>query len=215
MRVNNMRREQGFTLFIALTMLALMTIIGVALVRAVDTTNEVADNIGFVQSTLISTESGLEAATQWLVNNSNLLSDGNREDEGYYVTDVDRATALAGGQVDYTGSATPGDSNDDVDWEGVGNGIHKAKKLPGLDGAGNQVAYIIHRLCDSGGSPGTPGIGCARMETASSLGGSKSGISYGSTVLKGRTRIYYRITVRAKGPRNTASYTQSTIVLEY
>ena len=90
-----MRREKGFILFIALSMLVLMTVIGIALVRAVDTTNEVANNIGFVQSTLISSDSGLEAATQWLTNNPAMLGADN-EDEGYYARDVERLAAAGG-----------------------------------------------------------------------------------------------------------------------
>lgn len=207
-----MRRENGFILFIALTMLALMTIIGVALVRAVDTTNEVANNIGFVQSTMVSSDTGLETATQWLESNPSLL-DSDNADNGYYARDVERVAA--GQLIDYTGSATPGNTGDDVDWDGSGAGPHKARKLPANDTAGNQIAYIIHRLCDGYGSPGASGVRCAKMSLASSTGASKSGAGYGQQAISTKSQIYYRITTRAKGPRNTASYTQSTIVIEY
>jgi Tfp pilus assembly protein PilX len=204
----DMKRENGFILIIALAMLALMTIIGVALVRAVDTTNEVANNIGFVQSTMISSDTGLETATQWLESNPGLL-DSDLADNGYYARDVER---IAAGQlIDYTGGATPGNSGDDVDWDGLGVGPHKAWKLPANDAAGNQIAYIIHRLCDNYGSPGTSGIHCAKMSLAATSGQSKTDLK----PLSNKSRIYYRITTRAKGPRNTASYTQSTIVIEY
>lgn len=208
-----MKREQGFILFIALTMLALMTIIGVALVRAVDTTNEVANNIGFVQSTLISSDSGLEAATSWLQDNPGLLNADSAND-GYYARDVER---LAVSQlIDYTASATPGDTNDDVDWDGSGAGPYKAKIHAASDTAGNQVAYIVHRLCDNYGSPGASGVRCARMSLAASSGASKSGAGgSGGRAISTKSQVYYRVTTRAKGPRNTASFTQSTIVIEY
>lgn len=208
-----MRREKGFILFIALAMLALMTIIGVALVRAVDTTNEVANNIGFVQSTLISSDGGLEAATTWLQNNPSLLNTDNL-DNGYYARDVERI--VTNQLIDYTGSATPGDTSDDVDWDNSGASPYKAKLQASSDAAGNQVAYIIHRLCDSYGSPGASGVRCARMSLSATSGASKSGAGgYGSQAISSKSRVYYRITTRAKGPRNTASYTQSTIVIEY
>jgi Tfp pilus assembly protein PilX len=217
MRRPHMKREKGFILFIALTMLALMTIIGVALVRAVDTTNEVATNIGFAQSALISGDSGLEAATGWLQNNPSLLN-ADSADEGYYARDVERLAVSQ--MIDYTGSATPGDTSDDVDWDGSGSGPYKARKMDfsgsGIDTAGNQVAYIIHRLCDNYGSPGASGIRCARMSLAATGGSSKSGAGgYGGQAISTKTQVYYRVTTRAQGPRNTASFTQSTIVIEY
>lgn len=205
------QRENGFILFIALTMLALMTIIGVALVRAVDTTNEVANNIGFVQSTLISSDSGQEAATKWLESNTSLLG-GDDVDNGYYARDIERIVATQ--LIDYTGSATPGNTADDVDWDGTGGGPYKAKMHISSDTAGNQIAFIIHRLCDSYGAPGASGVRCAKMSLASSTGASKSGAGYGQQAISTKSQIYYRITTRAKGPRNTASYTQSTIVIE-
>jgi len=207
-----MKREQGFILFIALTMLALMTIIGIALVRAVDSTNEVANNIGFLQSTLVSSDSGLETATRWLENNLSAL-ENDIEDKGYYARDLER---LGGADqlIDYTGNATPENTEDNVDWDGSGPGLHKAMQIPAADAAGNHIAYIIHRQCDQTGSPGGSSIKCAKMTLSTSGSGSKSGVSYGSRNLTGKSRIYYRITTRAKGPRNTASYTQSTVVLE-
>lgn len=208
-----MRREKGFILFIALAMLVLMTTIGVALVRAVDTTNEVANNIGFVQSTLISSDSGLEAATTWLQNNSSLLNADSLND-GYYARDIERIAANQ--MIDYTSNATPGDTSDDVDWDNAGSAPYKAKLLAASDAAGNQVAYVIHRLCDSYGSPGASGVRCARMSLSSTSGASKSGAGgYGGQAISTKSQVYYRITTRAKGPRNTASYTQSTIVIEY
>ncbi len=208
-----MKREQGFILFIALTMLALMTIIALALVRAVDTTNEVANNIGFVQSTLISSDSGLEAATTWLQGNPGLLN-ADDDTNGYYARDVE---LLATNQlIDYTGSASPGNVNDDVDWDNTGNGPYKVKLHAAADTAGNQIAYIIHRLCDAYGSPGASGVRCARMSLSATGGASKSGAGgYGSLAISTKSQIYYRITTRAKGPRNTASFTQATIVIEY
>lgn len=207
------QREQGFILFIALTMLALMTIIALALVRAVDTTNEVSSNIGFVQSTLISSDSGLEAATSWLQNNPGALG-GDNDADGYYARDIERIAASQ--QIDYTGSATPGDTTDDVDWDNSGAGPYKAKLVTASDTAGNQVAYIVHRLCDNYGSPGAGGVRCARMSLAAT-GARSKGVAGGAAgkAITESSQVYYRITVRAKGPRNTASYAQSTIVIEY
>jgi Tfp pilus assembly protein PilX len=206
-----MKRERGFILFMALTMLALMTVIGLALVRAVDTTNDVANNIGFVQSTMISSDAGLEAATTWLQSNPGLLA-ADSVANGYYARDIELIAASR--LIDYTGSASTG-TDDDVNWDGTGSGPYVGRVAMAADGSGNQVAYIIHRLCDNYGSPGAAGVRCAKMSLATSSGSSKSGVGYGSSPISSKSQVYYRITTRAKGPRNTASYTQSTIVIEY
>lgn len=212
-----MKRQNGFILFIAMVMLVLLTVIGIALVRAVDTTNEVASNIGFVQSTLISSDSGLETAATWLQSNPSLLN-ADSLDDGYYARDIGRLAELANKVVDYTGSLTPSDASDDVNWDGASfsSAAYKAMVLPSLDSAGNKISYIIERLCDNYGSPGLGAVRCARMSLRVTGGSSKSGAGgYGGQAITSKSQVYYRITARAKGPRNTASYTQSTIIIEY
>jgi hypothetical protein len=46
-------------------------------------------------------------------------------------------------------------------------------------------------------------------------GGSTTGgsMAVGSVVFQGTPQIYYRVTVRSAGPRNTASYVQSMIAI--
>lgn len=219
-----MKREQGFVLFTAVLILVVMTLIGVGLVRAVSTSNEVANNIGFLQSTILSSDLGLEEGAKWLQENRNALVSDNST-LGYYASDNELVSASK--IVDYTGQLTPGDASDDVDWTGTSGAPHKARVLASAaDPSGNSIAYIIHRLCvgqDSGfiGSYTTAAgkdpsnANCAKMDLKSSGGGSKSGVAYGSYNITSKSQVYYRITARAAGPRNTASYTQATVVMEY
>jgi hypothetical protein len=77
------------------------------------------------------------------------------------------------------------------------------------DSAGFTTQYVIHRLCQ------VPNVGNnapnQQCLTVNISGGSSSRSvgSYGVLPLSGTTYIYYRITSRAAGPRNTVSYTQS------
>ena len=205
-----MRRHKGFVLATAMMILVAMTLIGLALVRAVDTTNQVANNIAFKHSTLNSTDIGTEDAIAWLEANKSLLT---ADQTGYYARAPE---VLPGGlPVDYTGQTTPGGSVDDVDWDGTGAGPIKGKLVTTRDAAGNQVAYVIHRLCDAYGSPGGGTITCAKMSLEAGCGGSKGGGGYGTYPITSKTQVYYRVTTRALGPRNTVTYTQAMVVMEY
>lgn len=207
-----MKRAKGFVLFMTLITLVAMTLIAVGLVRAVNSTNELSISMGFLQSTMASTDRGTEDAVAWLQANPGLLN-ADAAANGYYARDVELIAATR--TIDYTGAATPGDSSDDVNWDGGGSGPYAARVATSADGAGNQIAFIIHRLCDAYGSPGAAGVRCAKMSLSTAGGGSKGGGGYGDRAISSKSQVYYRITTRAKGPRNTASYTQSTIVLEY
>src|SRR4051812_44344510 len=60
-------QQRGVVLFIALIVLVAMTLAAIALVRAVDTSTQVAGNIGFKQSTVQSSDMGGEQAISWLL----------------------------------------------------------------------------------------------------------------------------------------------------
>ena len=200
-------RQQGFVLLVALVILVAMTLLGIALIRSVDTATQVANNLGFRQSSLASGDFGTEQAILWIAGNTGSLT-ADVPAAGYY------ATEQAG--TDFTGQKTTSTS-DDVDWTGT-SGSRRAFPVSGTDAAGNQVAYIIQRLCDMPGaySPGTS-IQCATssFNSASSSGSSKGGVSYGSYAIQGKAMMYYRITTRSVGPRNTVSYVQSLVLVEY
>jgi len=88
------------------------------------------------------------------------------------------------------------------DWTNQGS-----TELP-IDNAGNAVRYVIHRMCAlSNESPNAPNQSCVRL-TGVGSGNSKTGGFYGSVPLEGTAQVYYRITTRVVGPKNTVSYTQ-------
>lgn len=199
--------EGGFVLILALIMMVAMTLLGIALVRSVDTATQVANNLGFKQSSLASADGGTELAVAWLAANKALLT-ADHADAGYYATEQ--------APTDFTGTATTA-TTDDVDWSGA-TGARRAFPVAAADAAGNKISYIIQRMCDSPGAY-TPSsyIQCATStaNTSSSAGQSQGGASYGSYAISGKSMIYYRVTTRSVGPLNSVSYVQTMVLVEY
>lgn len=202
---SSLKRQDGFILITSLVILLAMTLLGIALVRSVDTATLISNNLGFRQSTLASADRGTEAAVAWMTANKGaLLNDVPAQ--GYY------ATEQTG--TDFTGQGTSS-SADDVDWSGA-SGVRRAFAITGTDGAGNKSAYIIQRMCDQAGSyvPGGA-IQCATSSNTVTTGSSKGGVQYGSYAISGKTMMHYRVTTRTTGPKNTTSFVQTTVLVEY
>lgn len=72
------------------------------------------------------------------------------------------------------------------------------------------VRYLINRMCTSSGlAPNDANNLCQTYEETSTAGGSKS---VGAVVFT-NTSVFYRITARSEGPRNTVSYSQALVLL--
>jgi type IV pilus assembly protein PilX len=192
--MNARRQQRGVVLFIALIVLVAMSLAGVALIRGVDTANLIAGNLAFRQGATHAADWGVEQARSWLSSQSatTLYADqpGVTNGSGYW------ANMQLG--LDFTGSdpvKTP------FDWSTAAN--------LGTDANGNQVQYVIHRLCDLAGDPASRN--CIRSSAGGTSSGTKGGAAYGTFALSGATQIYYRITTRVVGPRNTTSYVQVVV----
>jgi Tfp pilus assembly protein PilX len=195
-------------LVMALIVLVAMTLAGLAMMRSVDSSALIAGNLAFKQSAAISADAGVEAAIAWLNSNATAL-DNDDGANGYSASSQDN--------LDLTGNNTE-DIDDDLDWSKT----TVVKKLA-VDSAGNQVSYVIHRMCQAAGAmdpstcstatgdgggppPGSESIGILRpMLTYQPLGG--GGGSTGNIVHIG----LYRITVRVAGPRSNVSFVQAII----
>lgn len=183
-RIATVRRTQrGVVLFIALIVLVAMSFAGVALMRSVGTGTQVAGNIAFKQATLAASDWGLERGREWLMLGQN--------------TNVDAASQ---GYFSSWGSFDPTKHT----WTDS-NSINL-----GADPAGNQVRYVIHRMClVAGMSFDDVGQSCATlMSTSNST--SKTQDESNSRHLTGAAGTYFRITVRVVGPKNTVTYAQMT-----
>lgn len=189
------RRQRGVILFIALIVLVAMSLAGIALIRSVDTANVIAGNLAFRQGATVAGDWGLEQARAWLLTNA--TADPTRlYNNQPAVTNGNGYWASWTGNLDFTGSdpAVP-----DFNWA--------TAISVGTDAAGNQVSWVIHRLCQTTGDPAAQN--CIRSSSGGSSSGSKGGVTYGQLNLSQGTQIFYRVTARIVGPRNTVAYVQS------
>jgi len=200
--MNPFSRQSGFVLFMTLMILVLMSIAGLALMRAVDSSSLVADNIAYKQAAIITSDTAIKAATDWLAANPLTADDTSN---AAYASDTI--------SIDWTGTATAL-TTDKVDWENNSSAPIKAKQVTSLLTPGYSAYYVIHRLCDTVGSAGAAGTSCATSDSSStSSGGPKSGVSYGPKALTTISQVYYRITVKVIGPKHTVSYSQVFVLI--
>lgn len=189
-------QERGVVLMMALIVLVAMTLAGIALVRSVDTSNVIAGNLAFQQAATNSGDAGTETAAIWLQSNAG----GNTLHSNIFAQG-------------YAASFQPPPSvgqSWDAYWKAV---LVPAGQVVTLttDAAGNTVAYTIQRLCNATGDPLSNATGCA--VTQSSAASSSSSKTAGTVALLYSSQIYYRITTRIAGPRNTVSYIQTIVAL--
>ncbi|HEY0586430.1 MAG TPA: PilX N-terminal domain-containing pilus assembly protein [Pseudoduganella sp.] len=200
------RRQEGVALVMALIVLVAMTLAGLAMMRSVDSSALIAGNLAFKQSAAVSADAGVEAAIAWL--NANPTALGNDDgSNGYAASSQDN--------LDLTGNGTA-EADDDLDWKNT-----TLVKQLAVDSAGNQVSYVIHRMCQTAGAldPGTcstaTGAGTAPQGTES-IGILRPMLTYqplpGSGASSNTAQIgLYRITVRVAGPRSNVSFVQAII----
>ncbi len=176
------QRQSGVVLFIALIVLVAMTLAGIAMFRSVGAGVVIAGNLAFKQNATAVGDLGIEAARLWLIGQGSGALQANQA--GYFAT------------MDLTFNPTT------FNWSS------SATQATANDGTGNEVRYVIHRLCSTAGAVNDPTQSCVTVGTASA-GGSQIGGSYGVLPLSNTTAPYFRVTVRVAGPRNTTSYVQS------
>ncbi len=186
--------QRGVVLMITLIVLVAMTLAALTLSRSVDTSNLIAGNLAFQQAAIQSSDTGYEAAVDWLEANGNtgalqdIVADAN-----YY-------------------SPSRQDPAINQPWDSFWNNLVLANRVVSLpaDSSGNTVSYTIHRLCNQAGAPNAPGTFCSAPPSGDSSGNSK-----GSLVIALRVsmKVYYRITVRVDGPRNTVGYVQAIVAM--
>ena len=195
-RNDSRRRQRGVVLMIALIVLVAMTLAGIALVRSVDTTNIIAGNLAFQQAATHAGDTGTETAVTWLqANNAGNTLQANIFASGYAAARTDPAAGQSW----------------DAFWSNVLVPAGQVVTLPQDATTGNTVAYTIQRLCNALGDPAVPGVDCAVSQSATTSAGSSKGA--GVIALQYSAQVYYRITSRIAGPRNTVSYVQTIVAM--
>ena len=117
----SVRRQQGVVMFVALVVLIVMTLAGLAMLRQMGGAVSIAGNVAFKQSATAVADAGTEAGRAWIVNPVN-----NR--------DLD---ATASGYFSSWGTSV---NPDTFNWGA-------APVAVAANASGFTVRYVIHRLC--------------------------------------------------------------------
>src|SRR5215831_14648045 len=78
------RQQQGVVLFIALIAMIVMSLAGVALIRAVDTSGSAAGNIAFREASVTAVNYAIEQAVDWLYVSKTLNPDTDVDNAHHY-----------------------------------------------------------------------------------------------------------------------------------
>jgi hypothetical protein len=207
----------GVSLLFALLSMIALTVAAVALVRSIDTGALVLGNLGLKQDATAVSDQAANKAIDWLnAHSDTLITDAATS--GYYAT--------ANEDLDATGQQVANDGTPRalVNWDMDGCAYaadiqHATCKLQPSDQFelnGNQVRYVILRLCDISGDPKGSGNSCAQPLAAGSGKASTRGASdYSKTdrLVDDTGGVYYRIVVRVVGARKTTSYIETIVHL--
>ena len=190
------KRQRGVVLLIALIALVAMTLAGIALMRSVDTSNVIAGNFAFKESTLHATDRGTELA----------IADLQAKPVANRTTPAANQYYPVRQAADALGLPTT------VDW----NAVTKSQ----IAGTGDSVQYVVERMCDpipaSSGvaaSPNGPDENTRTDVTDYCVTAPQCspGVSITSPPFCVAGDIYYRVTTRVTGPRGTVSIVQSVV----
>jgi Tfp pilus assembly protein PilX len=177
--------QRGVVMWVALVVLIVMTLAGLAMLRQMGAGVSIAGNIAFKENATSSADAGTEVGRQWLVAQTTATLNNDLPASGYYAT--------WGASVDPT----------TFDWSNAGS-VPVALET----GNGNNVRYIVHRLCQAVGPADAPFPLQRCSDIQDDAGGSRGGVGYGTAPPSEVIRPYYRVTVQVTGPRGTVSYTQ-------
>jgi hypothetical protein len=195
-RIRGAAGERGVVLFVALIVLVVMALMGLAMIRQSGSGLSIAGNLGMRQNALSGVDLGTEAALAWW---QPLLAAPGALD----------SDLVAQGYFSDWGTTDPTRIKGDPSQYNWNNGF----LVTADDGTGNEVRYIIERLCVLNNQPSTA-AGQQCVETALGNGNDMSGTcdNYPQSCPPPAMTVNYRVSSRVLGPRNTVSYIQVMLV---
>jgi len=209
-RIAAPRAQRGVVLFIALIAMVVMSLAGVALIRAVDTSGSAAGNIAFREASVTAINFAIEQAVDWLYVSKTLNPDTNVDVAHHYYGKLQAGElpngvpAVLGGTYATMKGSYP---------FGAANSYGAFPTLPG----NAEVRSVIERIC-SNAAPVPPAPGVLTFAEKTQYCDSqppKVSPAKTSMKLKGPTLPpipLYRVTVRVDLPgTNTASYAQTML----
>lgn len=202
--------QRGISMLLVLIILMAMTLAAVGLRRSTLTANAIAGNLGMQRAAASSADQGMEVAIAWLESNSGQASSTSAT---ACATSIG-STVLACDQPGHGYLASRADPASGQGWPALWDELATLATpgALGIDEAGNGVAYLIQRMCSSQGD--ASGGACSAAPTSGTCGSSQTiGSNGGAGNLSCKSQVYYRITVKVSGPRNTFSYAQAMVAL--
>jgi Tfp pilus assembly protein PilX len=213
-------------LLITLIILVAMTLAGIAMMRSVDTGSVIAGNLAFKQATLNASDAGTRAGFNalTLVANSGAANKTILElNAGAACPAGATAAGCPGGTINFPGYfPTPINhpangicevrnlctQQSETNWWTVDANWNNAPSITVTDPNGRNIAtvsYLIHRMCQASGAPSTtvcqtftqPETGCSKAQLLPCTS----------------TSVFYRITSRSVGTRNSVSYAQTLVLI--
>ena len=205
-------RQRGVVLFFALIALVVMSLAAVALIRSVDTNTLIAGNLAFKQAAISSGDIGVEGAIATLTaTEAAMKAVGNNVYSNS--TNTFNVTNAANGYYSNADDSTP-NLTDPATW------VNAKSLLVGTDASGNEVRYIIQRMCRDANQVLSK-QNCLFSSPALDINGHE--VQLPSNVctpppppqpngcpVNGQSPEY-RITSRTLGPANTVSYVQAFV----
>lgn len=186
-RVRSPHRQHGVVLFVALIVLIVMTLAGLALLRQMGAGTSIAGNIAFKENATSVADRGTEFANAWLALNGALTASDSFPDG-------------------YLSSWGAGSDPAALDWVNQSHTLTEDRIQ-----TGNTIRFIIQRLCATPGmSALDPAQRCSDF-LVDANSGSRGGAGYPGVLTSSTTQPFYRVTTRVDGPRNTVSYTQTIV----
>lgn len=195
--------QRGVAFPVALLMLMVLLIGATAMVRNVDTAVQVSGNLAFKQAATMGADRGISTAVAWL--------------RAQGATALHNSNAAAG----YCSSLHAQDLNP-TGWDPVAEGQWTAACTPvalAADASGNQVEYMIHRLCAQPDRSPALQPGFCSTASGAAIGFEETSSRRSGRDLLGTTvvNVAYRITVRVqsagRGGVNNRSFVQATILI--
>jgi hypothetical protein len=194
------RRQDGVVLFVALIVMVVMTLGAIALIRSMDTTNLAVGNLAFRQSSILPANIAVETAA------AALFPDANRG--GPMVADLKADDASQNYFATYRYNAAGWDNKSGVPRPLQTKAAARALSVQLTDDAGNEITYVVERMCADGKGAGAANLTwCDMMPPKQAPGTTVND----PELIQLPPTPFYRVTVRVDGPKNTTSFVQAML----
>ena len=214
-------RQRGLVLFFALVALVVMSLAAMALIRSADTSTLIAGNLAFQRAATASADAGVEAAINWLRTTQAANAGSTPIQDKDHVFNLTSLALRPGyhasldNALNITADATwAGNNRVLLTWDDAGNVLYDGSGAVTRDASGNQIAYIIQRMCRTAGVT-IPAANC--LFSGALEDGNGKQIPLPQTVCDGAGCPFagqtpqLRVTVRTVGPKSTVSYVQAYV----